>query len=117
MGTSGAAQFFQRARDQAGPFDGVHVGLQPTAAALVPGSNQPISFAGKERDYGRDVVSLSGIAAVVWLEGINDFSKNGHTLVEAVEAGMKDVVGRIRAKFAGVRIIGAIGARQYQRQS
>src|SRR6201982_1182656 len=28
-------------------FDGVHVGLQQTAAALVPGSNQPISFAGE----------------------------------------------------------------------
>jgi lysophospholipase L1-like esterase len=55
----------------------------------------------------RDVLSLSGVAAVVWLEGINDFSKNGNTPVEAVEAGMKDVVGRIRAKFTGVRIIGA----------
>jgi lysophospholipase L1-like esterase len=55
----------------------------------------------------RDVLSLSGIAAVVWLEGINDFSKNGNAPVEAVEAGMKDVVGRIRAKFAGIRIIGA----------
>ncbi len=61
----------------------------------------------KSRDYGRDVLSLSGIAAVIWLDGINDFSKNGHAPVEAVEAGMKDVVGRIRAKFAGVRIIGA----------
>jgi hypothetical protein len=38
---------------------------------------------------------------------INDFSKNGNAPVEAVEAGMKDVVGRIRAKFAGIRIIGA----------
>src|SRR5260370_4567154 len=28
-------------------FDGVQVGLQRTAAALVPGSNQPVSFAGK----------------------------------------------------------------------
>jgi hypothetical protein len=55
----------------------------------------------------RDVLSLSGIAAVVWLEGINDFSKNGNAPVEAVEAGMKDVVGRIRAKFVGIRIIGA----------
>jgi len=55
----------------------------------------------------RDVLSLSGIAAVVWLEGINDFSKNGNAPVEAVEAGMKDVVGRIRANFAGIRIIGA----------
>ena len=55
----------------------------------------------------RDVLSLSGVAAVIWLEGINDFSKNGNASVEAAEAGMKDVVGRIRAKFAGVRIIGA----------
>jgi len=55
----------------------------------------------------RNVLSLSGIAAMLWLEGINDFSKNGNAPVEAVEAGMKDVVGRIRAKFAGVRIIGA----------
>jgi TRAP-type C4-dicarboxylate transport system permease large subunit len=44
---------------------------------------------------------------VVWLEGINDFSKNGNASVEAVEAGMRDVVGRIRGRFAGVRIIGA----------
>ena len=55
----------------------------------------------------RDVLSLSSIAAVVWLEGINDFSKNGNASVEAVEAGMKEVVGRIRAKIADARIIGA----------
>jgi lysophospholipase L1-like esterase len=54
----------------------------------------------------RDVLSLSSIAAVVWLEGINDFSKSGNASVEAVEAGMKDVVGRIRAKLANARIIG-----------
>jgi hypothetical protein len=28
-------------------FDGIRVGLQRTAAALVPGSNQPVSFAGE----------------------------------------------------------------------
>jgi lysophospholipase L1-like esterase len=55
----------------------------------------------------RDVLSLSGVAAVIWLEGINDFSKNGNASIEAVEAGMRDVVSRIRAKFSGVRIIGA----------
>jgi lysophospholipase L1-like esterase len=55
----------------------------------------------------RDVLSLSGVAAVIWLEGINDFSENGKAAVAAVEAGMRDVVGRIRAKFAGVRVIGA----------
>jgi lysophospholipase L1-like esterase len=55
----------------------------------------------------RDVLSLSGVAAVIWLEGINDFSKNGNAPVEAVERGMKEIVSRIRAKFTGVRIIGA----------
>jgi lysophospholipase L1-like esterase len=55
----------------------------------------------------RDVLSLSGVAAVICLEGINDFSENGKAAVAAVEAGMRDVVGRIRAKFAGVRVIGA----------
>jgi hypothetical protein len=39
----------------------------------------------------RDVLSLSGVAAVIWLEGINDFSKNGNASIEAVEAGMRDV--------------------------
>jgi lysophospholipase L1-like esterase len=55
----------------------------------------------------RDVLALSGVAAVIWLEGINDFSENGKATVAAVEAGMRDVVSRIRARFAGVRIIGA----------
>jgi hypothetical protein len=44
---SGAAQVFQRARDSSVSFDGIHVGLQQTAAALLPGSNQPVSFADK----------------------------------------------------------------------
>jgi lysophospholipase L1-like esterase len=44
---------------------------------------------------------------VIWLEGINDFSKNGNATVEAVQAGMKESVGRIRARIPGVRVIGA----------
>src|SRR3984893_13384472 len=28
-------------------FDDVHIGLQRSAAALIPGSNQPVSFAGE----------------------------------------------------------------------
>jgi len=53
------------------------------------------------------VLSLSGVSAVIWLEGINDFSRNADAEVEAVEAGMKDVAGRIRARLSGVKIIGA----------
>jgi len=55
----------------------------------------------------RDVLSLSGLSTVIWLEGVNDFSKNGNSSVEAVEAGMKEIVGRLRARAPGVRIIGA----------
>jgi lysophospholipase L1-like esterase len=55
----------------------------------------------------RDVLSLSGLAAVIWLEGINDFSKNGNAEVAAVEAGMKEIVARLRARAPGVRVIGA----------
>jgi lysophospholipase L1-like esterase len=53
------------------------------------------------------VLSLSGLSAVIWLEGINDFSRNGNAEVAAVEAGMKDVVARLRARAPGVRVIGA----------
>jgi lysophospholipase L1-like esterase len=55
----------------------------------------------------RDVLSLSGVTAVIWLEGINDFSTNANASVETVEAAMREVAGRIRAKIAGVRLIGA----------
>src|SRR5215831_12966412 len=30
----------------------------------------------------RDVLSLSGVSAVIWLEGINDFSKNGNAALD-----------------------------------
>jgi lysophospholipase L1-like esterase len=75
-------------------------------AEYSPQKPYPDGPSAKDR-LDRDVLSLSGIAAVVWLEGINDFSKNGNAPVEAVKAGMKDVVDRIRAKFVGIRIIGA----------
>jgi lysophospholipase L1-like esterase len=55
----------------------------------------------------RDVLSLSGVSTVIWLEGINDFSKNGNATLDAVQAGMRDGVARMRARIPGVRIIGA----------
>ena len=55
----------------------------------------------------RDVLSLSGVATVIWLEGINDFSRNGNAAVEDVEAAMRDAVARMRARLPGVRVIGA----------
>jgi lysophospholipase L1-like esterase len=55
----------------------------------------------------RDVLTLSGVSAVIWLEGINDFSKNGNAAVDTVSSAMKDAVGRLRAGIPGVRVIGA----------
>jgi lysophospholipase L1-like esterase len=55
----------------------------------------------------RDVIELSGVSAMIWLEGINDFSRNGNASVAAVIDGMKDIVGRIRAKRPELRVFGA----------
>jgi lysophospholipase L1-like esterase len=55
----------------------------------------------------RDVLELSGVTHMIWLEGINDFSKNGNAPFEKVRDGMKEIVGHIRARRADLRIIGA----------
>jgi lysophospholipase L1-like esterase len=55
----------------------------------------------------RDVLSLSGVSTVVWLEGINDFSKNGNAAPDTVTAAMREIVARLRARIPGVRVIGA----------
>jgi lysophospholipase L1-like esterase len=55
----------------------------------------------------RDVLTLSGVKAVIWLEGTNDFSKNGNAEAAAVIAGMREGVARIRAAIPGVKVIGA----------
>ena len=51
----------------------------------------------------RDVLGLSGLSAVVLLEGINDISSGATP--EAIIAGMKELVSRVKAK--GVKIVGA----------
>ncbi len=55
----------------------------------------------------RDVLSLSGVKAIIWLEGTNDFSRNGNATFEAVAKGMREGVARMRAGIPGVRVIGA----------
>ncbi|GJD48427.1 hypothetical protein OPKNFCMD_1146 [Methylobacterium crusticola] len=55
----------------------------------------------------RDVIRLSGVASVIWLEGINDFSRNGEATLAAVEAGMREGVAHLRAGIPGVRVVGA----------
>ena len=50
----------------------------------------------------RDVISLSGVTHVIWLEGINDFSTNGNATFEQVREGMRVGVRRMREKIRGV---------------
>ena len=50
-----------------------------------------------------DVLSLSGVGMVVWLEGINDFHLP-ETTVDEVAAAMEAVATRLRAESPGIRI-------------
>jgi lysophospholipase L1-like esterase len=52
----------------------------------------------------RDVLALSGVEVVVWLEGINDLGTANATS-EAVIAGFKEGVARMHAR--GIRVTGA----------
>lgn len=52
-----------------------------------------------------DVLELSGVGTVFWLQGINDFSDNGQAEAAAVTAAMARAVQRMRAR--GLRVIGA----------
>jgi lysophospholipase L1-like esterase len=51
----------------------------------------------------RDVLGLSGLSAVVLLEGINDISSGSPA--DAIIAGMKELVSRVKAKK--IKIVGA----------
>lgn len=53
----------------------------------------------------RDVLRLSGVTTVIWLEGINDFGVAANTSVDAVQQAMRDVVTRLHAK--GIRVFAA----------
>jgi lysophospholipase L1-like esterase len=70
----------------------------PTAP--VPGGPSAVSR------LERDVLSLSAVSAIIWLEGINDLSRNASRSVEAITAAMTDAVRRMRERRPGVRVIG-----------
>jgi lysophospholipase L1-like esterase len=53
----------------------------------------------------RDVVALSGVTTVIWFEGINDLSHGQPA--DAVIAGYRAGIARLRKAIPGVRIVGA----------
>jgi lysophospholipase L1-like esterase len=90
------------------PFAVVNAGIggnrvagPETYSAAAPFSGGPSAL----QRLDRDVLGLSNVSVVIWLEGINDFNKTAGASVEAVEAGMKEGVARMHAK--GIRVIGA----------
>ncbi len=70
-------------------------------AAPVPGGPSALSR------LGRDVLGLSGLQAVIWLEGTNDCGGNGCQDADAVIAGFQSGVAALRAARPGIRVIGA----------
>jgi lysophospholipase L1-like esterase len=52
----------------------------------------------------RDVLSLSGLSAIVWLEGINDLAQGASA--DEVIAGMREVARRVQAR-GGIKLIAA----------
>lgn len=55
--------------------------------------------------FDRDVLSLTNVSSVIWLEGINDFGAAVGTSVETVQDGMRDLVARFHER--GIRVFGA----------
>ena len=56
--------------------------------------------------FERDILSLSGVGAVIWLEGINDFHIHERS-ADAVATAMVMVVGRLKELRPGIRVVGA----------
>ena len=84
------------------------IGGNQVAGPSEYGAQKPFSGGPSARTrIDRDVIELSGVSAMIWLEGINDLSRNGNASAETVINGMKDVVGRIRAKRPAMRVFGA----------
>jgi lysophospholipase L1-like esterase len=55
----------------------------------------------------RDVLSLSGVSAVIWLEGTNDLSGHNFSSMDAVTGTLGNAIGLIRSRLPQAKIIGA----------
>lgn len=75
--------------------------IQYDPAAPVPGGPSAISR------LTHDVLGLSGLRTVIWLEGTNDCSANGCQDANLVIAGYRSGVAALRAALPDLRVIGA----------
>ena len=75
----------------------------------------------------RDVLSLSGVSAVIWFEGINDLGPHGQASLAELEQAITSGVRALRLAAPAVRVIGTtltsahgnpeFGARDEDRQA
>jgi len=87
----------------------VNQGIGGNQVAGPPDYSPDKSFAGGPSAISRldrDVISLPGVAAVIWVEGINDFGA-ADAAVETVEDGYSKGVARLREHIPGVTIVAA----------
>jgi lysophospholipase L1-like esterase len=55
----------------------------------------------------RDVLALSGVSHMIWLEGANDFSHAGNASFETVRDAMTETVAHVRKLAPHIKLIGA----------
>ena len=70
-----------------------------TSAKPIPGGPSAVSR------LERDIISLPGVASIIWMEGVNDFGVD--TSVDAVVEGYTKGVAALRQKIPGVKIYAA----------
>ena len=75
--------------------------LDYSSAKPVPGGPAAIAR------LNRDVLSLSGVSTVIWLEGTNDLSSHNFSFMEVVTSRVREAVGLIRSRLPEARVIGA----------
>ena len=86
----------------------VNAGIGGNRVAGPPAYTPQQPFAGGPsavQRLDRDVLSLTGVSSVIWLEGINDFGAAVGTSVDTVQQAMRAVVSRLHEK--GIRVYGA----------
>ena len=71
----------------------------PDPPSTVPRSRSPAGLLGQARSTAT-CSRCQASSSLIWLEGINDFSKNGNASTEQVIAAMKDGVDRAAKEMA-----------------
>lgn len=84
------------------------IGGNQVAGPAAYSAAQPFSGGpSAEARLERDVLTLSGVSTIIWLEGINDFNRDVNRSADDVARAMREVVARIRERVPGVTVVGA----------